>query len=248
MSFQAMAWAIVQKPKGAKEKFVLLMLANYASNEDGRCFPSVAKIAEETMMSRDSVIRAIKSLEEDGFLAVKRRSAEGVNLPNYYTLNVQGVVAHSGEGSSTQLLGVVAHSNHNLSSKPIIEPKSRSSREEEFAEWYSIYPNKVGKAAAERAFASARKRSSFEEILTGLRRYVSKRDDRPWCNPATWLNQDRWHDQPATNGQPPPQQIDWAKRMEVYERSGTWAPGWGPKPGEIGCKAPKNGVLNYVNG
>lgn len=131
---------------------------------------------------------------------------------------------------------------------PISPQPQRASTASEFAEWYSIYPNKVGKAAAERAFASARKRSSFEEILTGLRRYVSKRDDRPWCNPATWLNQDRWHDQPATNGHPPPQQIDWAKRMEVYERSGTWAPGWGPKPGEIGCKAPKNGVLNYVNG
>lgn len=59
------------------------------------------------------------------------------------------------------------------------------------------YPNKVGKPDAERAFAKARRRASLDAILAGLDAYVHKTDDRPWCNPATWLNQDRWNDQPA---------------------------------------------------
>ncbi|AMM84773.1 hypothetical protein AZF01_10735 [Martelella sp. AD-3] len=33
--------------------------------------------------------------------------------------------------------------------------------------------------------------------MDGLKRYVAKRDDRPWCNLSTWLNQDRWTDRPA---------------------------------------------------
>jgi len=67
----------------------------------------------------------------------------------------------------------------------------------EFAEFWSLFPNKVGKRDAEKVFASALQRASFEAIMTGLRRYVAKTDDRPWCNPATFLNQDRWADQPA---------------------------------------------------
>lgn len=67
-----------------------------------------------------------------------------------------------------------------------------------FDNFWSIYPNKVGKREAEKAFAKAAKRADLETILSGLRAYVAKTDDRPWCNPSTWLNQDRWEDRPAT--------------------------------------------------
>lgn len=67
----------------------------------------------------------------------------------------------------------------------------------DFEKLWSIYPHKVGKPVAEKAFAKALKRASFEAILAGLRRYVAKTDDRPWCNLSTWLNQDRWADAPA---------------------------------------------------
>jgi hypothetical protein len=29
-------------------------------------------------------------------------------------------------------------------------------------------------------------------------RYAAKTDDRPWCNPETWINQGRWEDRPAS--------------------------------------------------
>lgn len=63
--------------------------------------------------------------------------------------------------------------------------------------FWPAYPNKVGKPEAERAFAKARRRAPLDAILAGLERYRAKTDDRQWCNPATWLNQDRWNDQPA---------------------------------------------------
>lgn len=66
-----------------------------------------------------------------------------------------------------------------------------------FADFWSLFPNKVGKRDAEKAFAAAVKRDTLDAILAGVRRYASKTDDRPWCNPATFLNQDRWADQPA---------------------------------------------------
>lgn len=66
-----------------------------------------------------------------------------------------------------------------------------------FDEFWSLFPNKVGKRDAEKAFVKAVSRADPSIILAGLRRYVAKTDDRPWCNPATFLNQDRWEDAPA---------------------------------------------------
>lgn len=79
-------------------------------------------------------------------------------------------------------------------------PLSESARE--FAEFWSQFPNKVGKRDAEREFLLALKRASFAAIMAGLQRYVAKTDDRPWCNPSTFLHQDRWADQPATAPRP----------------------------------------------
>jgi hypothetical protein len=78
------------------------------------------------------------------------------------------------------------------------EGKGKGTGNADFDEFYSAYPHKIGKANALKAFQSARKRAGLQEIMDGLRSYIDgKPIDRPWCNPATWLNQDRWADQPA---------------------------------------------------
>jgi hypothetical protein len=67
-----------------------------------------------------------------------------------------------------------------------------------FADWWREYPHKVGKRDAERAYRGALQRAGPAELIDGVRRYsAGKPRDRPWCNPATWLNQDRWLDEPA---------------------------------------------------
>ena len=67
----------------------------------------------------------------------------------------------------------------------------------EFLEFWRVYPNKVGKKDAERKYQIARKTASFQTIMAALAVYIRKTDDRPWCNPGTWLNQGRWDDEPA---------------------------------------------------
>jgi hypothetical protein len=64
-------------------------------------------------------------------------------------------------------------------------------------EFWPLYPNKVGKPVARQSWVKARRTADLETILSGLRAYLAKIDDRPWCNPATWLNQERWNDAPA---------------------------------------------------
>lgn len=76
-------------------------------------------------------------------------------------------------------------------------PARATSAARAFEQFWAIFPNKVGKRDAETAFARAIKRAPVEAIMAGLTRYAAKADDRPWCNPATFLNQDRWTDMPA---------------------------------------------------
>ena len=128
MSFQAMAWATEQKLP-TREKFVLIMLANYAGNEQWDCHPSINTLADDTGMSRDTVIRAIKALEDASLVKIVRRNVDGINLPNIYRLiraggssTVQGVVAVCDQGSSAVQGGVVAVCDSNQSLEPIIEP------------------------------------------------------------------------------------------------------------------------------
>jgi uncharacterized protein YdaU (DUF1376 family) len=69
----------------------------------------------------------------------------------------------------------------------------------EFAnEFWPTFPNKTAKPYALKCFMRARKRASLETIMEGLDRYIAtKPPDRPWLNPSTFLNQDRWGDQAA---------------------------------------------------
>jgi uncharacterized protein YdaU (DUF1376 family) len=65
--------------------------------------------------------------------------------------------------------------------------------------FWKLYPNKVGKPKALIKLAACRKRGiTWSEVIEGLRRYVrDKPPDRPWLNPETFINQERWGDQPA---------------------------------------------------
>ncbi len=66
------------------------------------------------------------------------------------------------------------------------------------SEFWQHWPHKVGKAKAIEAYVIARRTATSREIRDGLDRYVlTKPPDRPWLNPATFLNQERWNDEPA---------------------------------------------------
>ncbi len=128
----------------------------------------------------------------------KHRSAGAIRQERYrrnkasqVTESDVGDALSSPSGSSPKPLSPNPHQ-----SIPPSPPKGGSSPAG-FEDFWAIYPNRVGKRDAEKSFAKALSRANLPEILAGLRRYVAKTDDRPWCNPATWLNQDRWADDPA---------------------------------------------------
>lgn len=65
--------------------------------------------------------------------------------------------------------------------------------------WWAAYPRKVGKLAAEKAYAKARKRASAQDLLTGIARYIQHKPDwQAYAHPASWLNAGRWMDDYST--------------------------------------------------
>lgn len=69
--------------------------------------------------------------------------------------------------------------------------------EDEFDQFWRLYPLRVGKLAAVKAYAKARKTASQDEILQGVSRYVEHKPEwQAYAHPATWLNQGRWADEP----------------------------------------------------
>jgi hypothetical protein len=87
----------------------------------------------------------------------------------------------------------------NNSTPPIPTPNISIKPDEEplFEGFWVVYPKKVGKGAARKAYRHALKRSSHVEILAGAKAYAaSKPDPQYTAHAATWLNADRWLDEP----------------------------------------------------
>ena len=209
MSNAALSWARAQRGMTPCERLVLMILADCAREDTAMAWPSQQAIAEETGMPRPSVSRVIKRLAVLGKIEVgghpNRRSyrlavptcddravttGDDSVPPCYVNVPTGDATVTSGypnpkEPSRTQ-------------SPPPIPPRKRVGMLDGFEDWWRDYPHKVGKGAAERAWPKALALAKGVDLAAAVRRYIEgKPADRPWCNPATWLNQRRWEDQEA---------------------------------------------------
>lgn len=81
-----------------------------------------------------------------------------------------------------------------------IPPADAEIVDEDFERFWSVYPKRIARRAAEKAWKSAIKRAAFEVILAGAKRYadhpdVFRADGQFIKAPATWLNADCWTDE-----------------------------------------------------
>lgn len=95
---------------------------------------------------------------------------------------------------------------------------------EDFNDWYAIYPKHVGRGAAVNSYTKARKNgATVEELIAGARRYATERkgqEPQYTAAPATWLNQERWTDDPDHTGE-----ID----VDAILGKDYWTPGTPPE-------------------
>ena len=113
-----MAWARSIKTGSPTVKAVLLAIANYA-DEEGICWPSQDQLAEDTELSRHSIMRAIDQLEEMELVSRERRHRkDGSRCSDLIILDLSRTVQRSSQQRSTQQ----QPKSHSATAEPIIEP------------------------------------------------------------------------------------------------------------------------------
>jgi hypothetical protein len=116
----------------AYEQIVFIWLCHH-SNAEGICFPSLKTLSYECGLSKDSVIRSVKKLEERGFITkIVRKNDEGENISTLYTIvlsnaNSDNLVADSDNPLVANSDNLVADSDTNYINitKPISELNSK---------------------------------------------------------------------------------------------------------------------------
>ena len=189
---------------------VYSVLARYADNETLQAYPSRETLAQRCNCHWRSVDRAIDELVALGAITKSHRKNGDSYQSNLYTLR-RVLPAQSG-GTDTPVTGVLTQQSvgtdtgGNLTRTTELEPEnieplnSQSSVNESFNEFWEIYPKRLQKGEARKAFFKAVQREgAVEPILGGVRRMAADpnlpvKQFIPY--PATWLNRDGWEDEP----------------------------------------------------
>jgi hypothetical protein len=182
---------------GRRDKLVALALADHA-DDDGRCFPSIDRIAEKALISRRSAIYAIARLEELGVLSVEHNA--GPKGTNVYVLSVVQNL-HSAKSARVQNADPKLHPNRQEPS--VRESSSRAREDDGFDEVWDLYDKKESKLYARRAWGRLSKKDRAA-ALARIPDYVRATPDRKYrANLSTWLNGRKWEDEdlPATTTQ-----------------------------------------------
>ena len=188
MSMELMVRAMKAKVGNPLRKLVLIKLADNASDQ-GECWPSVPYIADQCEISERSVQNHIKKLVEDGFVSVEeRKSSNGLNRTNVYTLNLR-TGANAAPSGAPAAPGDEAAAPGGANAAPVSgagaapgishlsEPVKESVTNNLFEQAWALYPKRAGgnsKSAALKAWdARVRDGVAPHDMLEGLKRYAA---------------------------------------------------------------------------
>lgn len=187
-------------------------LNRYANDNTGKCHPSRATIAKKCHINVKTVDRAIQELIALGAVVVEHRKVDGTDewASNEYTviMSPPGVKNTPPWGkfdaTGRDKNGKRTKASNNQSQEPEISP---SSVDDEFPEFWKLYPRKIGKDGALISYRRARKKAKKEDILAGLHLYLltCPKEKHYIAHPTTWLNQGRWADETDEPMNPEPE-------------------------------------------
>jgi len=172
------------------------VLVRHADKEH-HAHPSRRRLAKMVRCSESSLDRAMKELLSVGVMRVEKRRTEGGDWDvNEYILTPGGVTGEATGGVIDDQGGGVT--TDGLNESPLEREPIERERSISFDHFYEIFPRHQGKGAAKKAWVKALTKTSPEELLTSAARYRDdpNRDPEYTCLPTTWLNQERWSDDP----------------------------------------------------
>lgn len=138
----------------------------------------------------------------------------------------------------------VKTSLHKPKGNPNPEPKDLDHpSDDRFTEFWDTVPRKVGKGAARKAWKKAVKKADPQVIIEGMRRYRDdpNRADEFTAHPSSWLNAERWDDDPLPargGGKKAPSFLDFAPSRSTPRNQQFDAPYSGELPGSTHSPLP----------
>jgi hypothetical protein len=231
------------------------LLAQLLSHSEGWNV-TISSLATANNCGRDLIAGAVRELEGAGYLVRQQNRSTGGEFAEvvWWTAEPTGKSPSTGFPATVKPAPVEPATVNPLLKKTISKKTINIEDQDKdlmvsFNEFWDIYPRKMGKGEAKAAFVKAVTKYGLETIFDGVRRLASDPNlPAPQFVPraATWLNQERWDDEPypvkdpatipgVTRGVPSKSPYvggprEWVKEMhdmgEHFEC----------KPGEFGCK------------
>lgn len=167
----------------------------------------VAHLATTHSEGREAVRVALGELEECGYVERKWMRGEGELTPSmHYLVSELPACPEIGnpENWASRNRPAQKPAPSNKGSKEVVSTDSQQTLTPDpvtaaFDEFWRIYPQKTAKGQARKAWAGAVKRAGgTAKILEGAARYAAdpNRDPKYTAHPSTWLNGERWDDEP----------------------------------------------------
>ena len=198
------------------KKAILMYMADKASDDGSGIWVSKKNMAADLEMTDRAVRIHIKDMIAMGILveAGQRQCKTGYTVD--YTINVDVVGSLGSTREATEQHAPLndVHPYPCMSFTPTPEPRSpkpsiepsiepyTSSKDDEvnyyFDQLWEMYPRKIGKGQARKAYVAASKKIDFFDLLPKLEAYVATLDgkDKQYMpHLATWLNGERWADE-----------------------------------------------------
>lgn len=173
------------------------LLSYLMSHKDGYEL-TYSQIEAQTGMGRWAINQAIGNLEGLGWLKTQAtKGSDGRYGPKSWT-----VLTPSTVGYSTAVDSTVDNPTDNKKTiykeEQYKEQVNAQQVEPMFLDFWNLYPRKVGKQAAKKAYLKACNSVADFVILAGVKRLASDPNLPPKDfipHPATWLNEGRWDDE-----------------------------------------------------
>jgi len=236
------------------EKMILLVIADHASDEGDNAWPSQQTIATRASCNVRTVQRTINELVSKGYLWVEKRGGGSANCrddrrPHRYT-----VVMSKLRGDKSPARKEVRPDIDDVNDPALATATTRFSRPMKhpietpietpntFDLFWKVYPRKTAKGAARKAWDKLKAEEQLA-ATEGAQRFASdpNRDETFTPHPATWINAERWLDEPLPPRKLTPEALRAQEIVAARERAAREAEA-GKRLAELDERARENAV------
>ena len=199
------------------------------ASKNGGVLPGIEDMAFALRVSNDVCTSLIDELKTCGLIDGSKRlvphgwekrqyksdtSTDRVKRFRERSRNVTETVSETAPDTDTE-----TDTETDKNQKKIPKKRDRSAGSAEFENFWLVYPRKINRAVALKAFEKATRKTEADLIITAVRGYKFADDEQFIPHPATWLNQERWIDGTPTSIRP---QVTEAEKSAFLEEHQQW--------------------------